>query len=78
MESSHGLAALVRGRGLLMAVVLNDSNAGDLEQAARANGLLVNAVSANAIRIAPALTITDEDVAEALIRWGAASAEVAR
>ena len=78
LESSHGLAALVRGRGLLMAVVLNDSNAGDLEQAARANGLLVNAVSANAIRIAPALTITDEDVAEALIRWGAASAEVAR
>lgn len=66
---SGGLVVDVRGRGLLMAAVLATDNAAEVEQAARSHGLLVNAVAPNAIRLAPALTIRDEDVAEAMARW---------
>ena len=77
VDRSHGLVSHVRGRGLLMAAVLTGPPAADVERAARAAGLLVNAVSPDAIRLAPPLVITDRDIADALDRWDVACATVA-
>ena len=77
VERSHGLVTHVRGRGLLMAAALAGPPAADLERAARASGLLVNAVAPDAIRLAPPLVITDQDIVDALDRWDAACADVA-
>ena len=74
---SLGLVTHVRSRGLLLAAVLAQPPASDLERAAREAGLLVNAVAPDAIRLAPPLVITDEDVSDALDRWQAACAAVA-
>jgi acetylornithine/N-succinyldiaminopimelate aminotransferase len=73
---SHGLVAHVRGRGLLLAAVLQAPPAADVERAARGHGLIVNAVAPDAVRIAPPLTLTDEDVHDALDRWDAACADI--
>ena len=67
----------MRGRGLLLAAVLEGPSAADLERASRAAGLIVNAVAPDAIRLAPPLTITDQDIAEAIDRWDTACASVA-
>jgi acetylornithine aminotransferase len=74
---SHGLVSGVRGRGLLIAAVLAVPVSADLERAARSNGLIVNAVAPDAIRLAPALTITDLDIDDALERWDLACRDVA-
>ncbi len=71
-----GLVTSVRGRGLLIAAVLASDCGADLEMAARGQGILVNSVAPNAIRMAPALTITDSDIAEMLTRWELATSEV--
>ncbi|MDA3022573.1 MAG: acetylornithine transaminase [Actinomycetota bacterium] len=71
-----GLVTSVRGRGLLIAAVLDRDLGPDLEKAARAQGILVNSVAPDAIRLAPALTITDADIAEMLTRWERATSEV--
>ncbi len=73
LEKSGGLVAHVRGRGLLLAAELDVD--GERETAALfaakalENGVLVNAVSSTAIRLAPALTITDIEVEQALSAW---------
>ncbi|MGI9137151.1 MAG: acetylornithine transaminase [Candidatus Nanopelagicales bacterium] len=69
VDSSGGVVSHVRGRGLLLACVLRGIAAADLERECRAHGLLVNAVAPNAVRMAPALTITDEDLDEVITRW---------
>jgi acetylornithine aminotransferase len=74
---SHGLVKHVRGQGLLLAAVLHEAPAADIEKAARARGLIVNAVAADAVRFAPPLVLTDGDVADALDRWDAACADAA-
>ncbi len=76
IERSHGLVTHVRGRGLLLAAVLAAPVSGDVERAARTEGLIVNAVAPDAIRFAPALTITDQDITDALERWDQACAQV--
>jgi len=76
VDRSHGLVSHVRGRGLLMAAVLLEPPSAELERACREHGLLVNAVAADAIRLAPPLVLTDQDVADALDRWEAACAAV--
>lgn len=53
----------VRGAGLMLGVVLEDDRAKDVEIAARAAGILVNAPAPNVIRLVPPLVITDDDVA---------------
>jgi acetylornithine aminotransferase len=78
VAGAAGLVDHVRGRGLLLAAVLAEPRAPEVERACREHGLLVNAVGPNAIRLAPALTITDADVAEALDRWAAALSDLAR
>jgi len=77
VATSSGLSTGVRGRGLLMAVELKTPVSGDLERACRAHGIIVNAVAPDAIRLAPPLTITDDDIAVAVEAWGRACADVA-
>jgi acetylornithine aminotransferase len=56
----------VRGRGLWRAMVLDTPAAPAVEAAARDAGFLVNALQPNAVRIAPPLIITSEEVASFL------------
>ena len=76
VSRSSGLIDHVRGRGLLLAAVLTEGPSADLEKAARARGIIVNAVVPGAIRLAPPLVLTDDDVREALDRWELACADV--
>lgn len=66
--------ASVRGRGLLLAAVLTEPRAGDVAGAALDAGLVVNAVRPDAVRFAPPLTVTADEVDEALSRFGGAMA----
>lgn len=52
----------VRGRGLLLGVALTDLAAKDVESECRKNGLLINAVTADTLRLAPALIVNIEQV----------------
>ena len=67
-----------RGTGLWRAIALADAKAPAVEAAARARGLLVNAVKPDAIRLAPPLILTEADVDDAIPRLAAALDEVAR
>jgi acetylornithine/N-succinyldiaminopimelate aminotransferase len=73
VERSHGLVSHVRGRGLLLAAELNLAGANETAaifvEKAMENGILVNAVSPTAIRLAPALTITDSEIEQGLSAW---------
>ena len=55
----------VRGRGLLLAVVLNEPVASDVAAAALEAGLIVNAVAPDAIRLAPPLILTADQARDA-------------
>ena len=65
---SSTIATLVRGRGLLNAVVINDtedsSTAWDICMALRDNGLLAKPTHGNIIRFAPPLVMTEEQLLE--------------
>ncbi len=58
------LIAGVRGRGLLIGVGLSAPVAGQVVAAAQERGLIVNAANPETVRIAPALTIGDAEIAE--------------
>lgn len=83
-EKLHaGLAALahtfgghVRGRGLLLAWVLDRDLAPALVDRARAQGLLVNAARPNILRLMPSLKIASEEVDQALTLLGKVAEEV--
>ena len=70
------MVSAVRGRGLLLATELNGVTSADVDIALRVQGILANPVAADAIRLAPALNITDLDLAETVTRWGAAFASL--
>ncbi|TLH66052.1 acetylornithine transaminase [Mycolicibacterium phocaicum] len=66
---AHGIEALghplvdhVRGRGLLLGVVLTAPQAKAVENAARTAGFLVNAAAADVVRLAPPLVIADAQI----------------
>jgi acetylornithine aminotransferase len=61
-EVEHPLLAGVRGSGLWRAIVLTEPRSAEVEAAAREAGFLVNALQPNAIRIAPPLIITPDEV----------------
>ena len=76
-QFAEGLEALdgvkkVRGRGLLLAAVLEGEWAAAATQLALQLGLVVNNVRADAVRFAPPLTITAEETTEAISRFGVA------
>jgi acetylornithine/N-succinyldiaminopimelate aminotransferase len=56
----------VRGRGLLLAAVLEGESAAAVAAQALSDGLIVNAVRPDAIRLTPPLTVTAEEVDTAL------------
>jgi predicted acetylornithine/succinylornithine family transaminase len=56
----------VRGRGLLLAAVLEGESAAAVAARALSDGLIVNAVRPDAIRLTPPLTVTAEEVDTAL------------
>lgn len=62
----------IRGRGLLLAAALDGDRAGGVAAAALDEGLIVNAVRPDAIRFAPPLSITEDEVDEALERFAQA------
>ena len=65
-----------RGTGLWRALVLDGAHAAAIEAAARGNGLLVNAVKPDVIRLAPPLILTEDEVDDALPRLQAALDEL--
>ena len=69
MDAAGKAVTEVRGKGLLRAAALNGFASADMERALRANGVLANPVSPTAIRMAPALTITDADIDDAAEAW---------
>jgi acetylornithine/succinyldiaminopimelate/putrescine aminotransferase len=61
--------AVVRGMGLLVAAELEPElgrGAADVAAAALEAGLVVNAVTSSALRLAPSLLVTDEEIDEAV------------
>ena len=66
----------VRGRGLLLALDLGRDCAAAVVAACRERGLLVNNTRPDAIRLTPALNITDEEIDQGLDILGEALAEV--
>ncbi|MEV4948639.1 acetylornithine transaminase [Streptomyces sp. NPDC053755] len=58
----HPLVSHVRGAGLLLGIVLTESLAPQVQQAAQDAGLLVNAPAPDVVRLMPALIITDAEV----------------
>ena len=69
MEQSN-LVSLVRGRGLLNAIVINDSEdsstAWDICVALKNNGLLAKPTHGNIIRFAPPLVMTETELRECI------------
>ncbi|MFD7325528.1 acetylornithine transaminase [Streptomyces sp. NPDC059875] len=59
---NHPLVSHVRGAGLLLGIVLTESLAPRVQQAAQGAGLLVNAPAPDVVRLMPALIITDAEV----------------
>ncbi|GGI41442.1 acetylornithine aminotransferase [Cnuibacter physcomitrellae] len=68
----------IRGRGLLIGVGLTEPVANEVNAAALAEGLIVNAANDSSIRIAPPLIIGDDEVAAFATRFAAALAAVER
>jgi predicted acetylornithine/succinylornithine family transaminase len=66
----------VRGAGLLLAAQLDAPVAKEVAHTALAKGLLVNPVRPDAIRVAPPLLVSDNEIDAALDRLGAALGEV--
>ncbi|MFC4533485.1 acetylornithine transaminase [Sphaerisporangium dianthi] len=73
----HPLLAGVRGRGLWLAAVLTGDRAADVQAAAQRAGFLVNAVQPDAVRLAPPLVITLEQIDSFLAAFPAILSEVA-
>ncbi|MGB5110726.1 MAG: acetylornithine transaminase [Mycobacterium sp.] len=65
-ELHHPLVSHVRGKGLLLGIVLTAEKAKAVETAARDAGFLVNAAAADVIRLAPPLIITEKQIDEFL------------
>jgi acetylornithine/N-succinyldiaminopimelate aminotransferase len=71
------LVSGVRGSGLWRALALTGAHAPAIETAARAHGLLVNAVKPDVVRLAPPLILTEADVDQAVPLLADAIGEVA-
>ncbi|MDP3063638.1 MAG: aminotransferase class III-fold pyridoxal phosphate-dependent enzyme, partial [Chloroflexota bacterium] len=72
LQSRFSVIKEVRGRGLLIAVEFNDAITPKLVAQTNQEGLLLNPLKPNAIRIMPPLTITAAEVDEGLAKLEAA------
>jgi predicted acetylornithine/succinylornithine family transaminase len=76
LQKLPGIVAM-RGLGLLLAAELADGiDAKDVAQRAMESGLIVNAVTGSALRLAPSLLVTDAEIAEAVEILGSVLAAV--
>ncbi len=66
LEDRHEAVQGVRGQGLLRGLELRDEIAADVVVAALAKGLLLNPVRPNVVRFMPPLTVTAEEIDEAV------------
>lgn len=66
-----------RGRGLLRAVTLSGDFAAEVTSAALGRRLIVNAVAPDAVRLAPPLNLTEDELAVGLHRLGLALRDIA-
>jgi predicted acetylornithine/succinylornithine family transaminase len=66
LKAKFSFITEIRGRGLLLALGLNDNIAEELVLACLKGGLLVNPVKPNALRFMPPFIITEKDIDEAL------------
>jgi acetylornithine/N-succinyldiaminopimelate aminotransferase len=64
----------VRGRGMLIGVLVRGVKAGDVVTAARERGLLVNAIGDDVIRLAPSLLLSEAEADRGVALLGAALA----
>ena len=71
------LVSGTRGAGLLIGITLTAPVAAEVRDAAQRRGLIVNAPTADVIRLAPAYTIGDAEVDEFTTLFAASLAEVA-
>jgi acetylornithine aminotransferase len=62
LATRHPLVSGVRGRGLLQAMTLHARRAVEVVAAALDAGLVVNAVAPDAVRLAPPLIISDDEI----------------
>jgi acetylornithine/N-succinyldiaminopimelate aminotransferase len=75
LNSDFGLFSGVRGRGLMLGAVLKPEfagRAGEILDLAAAQGLLLLQAGPDVLRFVPALSITDEELAEGMRRLGQA------
>ncbi len=66
LEDRHAVVSEVRGRGLLCAVQFEADIAEEVVRAALGEGLLLNNLRPNVLRIAPPLTVSDAEIDEAV------------
>jgi acetylornithine/N-succinyldiaminopimelate aminotransferase len=66
LKSKYPFITDVRGRGLLAAIEFNQDMSKSIMAACVENGMMVNNVKANAVRVMPPLTISNEEIDEAL------------
>jgi acetylornithine/N-succinyldiaminopimelate aminotransferase len=66
LEDRHGVISEVRGKGLLCAVQFDKDIAEQVARAALGEGLVLNNLKPNVLRIAPPLTISDAEIDEAV------------
>ncbi|HEX5370461.1 MAG TPA: aspartate aminotransferase family protein [Dehalococcoidia bacterium] len=66
LKAKYPVVSGARGKGLLIALAFNSDIAEKVTSDCMAHGLVVNNVRPNAVRMAPALTVTNEEVDEAL------------
>jgi acetylornithine aminotransferase len=78
LAARTGAIKEVRGLGLLLGIVLDGPFAQAVVERARAARVIVNAVAPDVIRLAPPLTISPEEVEEALVHLAAAIEGAAR
>ena len=72
----HDLPRGVRGKGLLLGLELNKEVAGDVVVAGVGQGVLLNPVRPDVVRMMPPLTITEEEIDRGVERLEAAIREV--
>lgn len=77
LVAEHDVATGVRGRGLLQALTLAEPVGGEVVAACLNEGLIVNAVAPDAIRLSPPLTIGEAELETAAERLNAALRAVA-
>ncbi len=66
LQGKHDIITDIRGLGLLVAVQFHEEISGQVVSSANDKGLLLNPVRPNAIRLMPPLTVTSEEIDNAL------------